>query len=225
MIVRPAPHFFALWCKEVRGRFVFTLGVVHHGRMAGMRHEIELEGVRVAYELKFSTRARGIRLTVHPDGSVMVSAPTGTRHVAVERMLREKSSWILGALERTKKHAGKVFLKSGKRELAKHKEEALRLVEERLAHLNAAYGFAYKKVSIRASRTRWGSCSRTGNLNFHFHIVHLPPHLADYLVVHELCHLGAFDHSKKFWELVAKAVPEYKEYRKELKRGFVFLRG
>ena len=193
--------------------------------MADTRHEIELGGVRVAYELKFSARSRGIRLTVHPDGSVMVSAPTGTRHAAVERMLREKGEWVFGALERTKKHAGKVFLKSGKRELAKHKEEALRLAEARLAHFNSIYGFTYKKVSIRASRTRWGSCSRTGNINFHFHIVHLPPHLADYLVVHELCHLGAFDHSKKFWELVARAVPEYKEYRKELKKGYVFLRG
>ena len=178
----------------------------------------------VPYELQFSTRSRGIRLTVHPDGSVAVVAPTGTRHSAVERMLREKGAWVLGALERCKKHAGKIFLKSGKRELAKHKEEALRLAEARLAHFNTLYGFAYKKISIRASRTRWGSCSRTGNLSFHFHIVHLPPHLADYLVVHELCHIGSFDHSKAFWELVARAVPEYKECRKELKGMYAFVR-
>jgi len=205
---------------------VSAFAFVHYERMAsGTKYEIELDGVRVAYELKFSARSRGIRLTVHPDGSVAVSAPTGTRHTAVERMLREKSAWVLGALERCKKHTGKIFLKSGKRELAKHKEEALRLVEARLAHFNEVYHFPYKKISIRASRTRWGSCSRTGNINFHFHIVHLPPHLADYLVVHELCHIGAFNHSKAFWELVARAVPEYKECRKDLKKGFVFLRG
>ncbi len=79
------------------------------------------------------------------------------------------------------------------------------------------YGFSFKKVSVRAQKTRWGSCSKAGNLNFNYKIALLPSVIADYIIVHEICHLGAFDHSKKFWDLVALTVPGHKAIRKSLK--------
>lgn len=99
-----------------------------------------------------------------------------------------------------------------------HKEAARVLVHERLSALNASYNFAYNRVAIRDTRSRWGSCSQKKNLNFNYRIIFLPPHLADYLIVHELCHLAEFNHGPRFWALVAEAVPEYKIHRTALRK-------
>jgi predicted metal-dependent hydrolase len=99
----------------------------------------------------------------------------------------------------------------------KYKEEARRLVAERIAIWNEHYKVAYGRTAIHDTKTRWGSCSRKGNLNFNYKIVFLPPHLADYIIIHELCHLKEFNHSPKFWALVAQTMPDYRTYRKELR--------
>ncbi len=100
---------------------------------------------------------------------------------------------------------------------AKHREAARALVHSRLAHYNQLYGYEFKKVFIRNTRSRWGSCSSKGNLNFNYRLALLPLALADYIVVHELCHLAEFNHSPQFWALVARAVPEHRVLRKALR--------
>ena len=106
--------------------------------------------------------------------------------------------------------------KGSRKEYLKHKETARKLVHERLEHFNQFYGFTYKKVAIRNQKTRWGSCSKQGNLNFSYRLALLPPRQADYIIVQELCHLGQFNNSPAFWALVEKTVPEYRQIRKEL---------
>lgn len=98
-----------------------------------------------------------------------------------------------------------------------NKEKARILVLQRLAFYNKYYNFYYNRVSIRDQKTRWGSCSKKSNLNFNYRLVHLPLHLCDYVVVHELCHLQELNHAKAFWDLVAETLPNHKELRKELK--------
>lgn len=98
------------------------------------------------------------------------------------------------------------------------KETARVLVHSRLDHFNLHYKFKYGRVSIRNQKSRWGSCSSKGNLNFNYKIVLLPPHLGDYIIVHELCHRGQFNHSQKFWSLVGEILPDYKKLQRELKR-------
>lgn len=93
----------------------------------------------------------------------------------------------------------------------KHKEAARALVLERLAHFNQYYGFCYGRVSIKAQRRCWGSCSSLSNLNFNYRILFLPPDLQDYIVVHELCHLEELNHGPAFWALVEKTIPDYKQ--------------
>jgi len=105
-----------------------------------------------------------------------------------------------------------------RRAFLKYKEEARGLVRERLEIFCKFYGLKLPgRIAIRNTKSRWGSCSKKGNLNFNYRIIFLPPRLADYLIIHELCHLREFNHSPKFWNLVALALPDYKKLRKELK--------
>jgi len=99
------------------------------------------------------------------------------------------------------------------------RERARALVLERLAHFNEHYRCTYHRVFIRNQRSRWGSCSSKGNLNFNYRIIFLPPEAQDYLVVHELVHLKEFNHSKKFWDLVAQTIPEYRKIASALRTG------
>ena len=108
-------------------------------------------------------------------------------------------------------------IRRSKSEYKKLKESARVLVHQRLEYFNASYTFTYNRVSIKNMKTRWGSCSTKKNLNFHYKIIELPSELADYLIVHELCHLGEFNHSEKFWKLVERAIPEYKTLRTRLR--------
>lgn len=108
-------------------------------------------------------------------------------------------------------------IRKNRTQYLKYKEQARTLIKEKIEVFNKIYEFRYGRIAIRNTKSRWGSCSKNGNLNFNYKIVFLPPKLADYLIVHEMCHLKEFNHSKKFWDLVRKAVPDYKELRKELK--------
>ncbi len=99
-----------------------------------------------------------------------------------------------------------------------HKEAARAFVHARLLAINAEhYNFTYNRVAIRNTRSRWGSCSKRGNLNFNYRLLFLPPHLADYVIAHELCHLQEFNHGPHFWALVEKVIPGYRQCRAELR--------
>ncbi len=98
-----------------------------------------------------------------------------------------------------------------------NKEKARQLVLERLDKFLPFYQVKPKKISIRNQRTRWGSCSRQGNLSFNYRLLFLDSKMIDYIIVHEICHLQEFNHSSSFWKLVAKTIPDYSILRRELK--------
>ncbi len=108
--------------------------------------------------------------------------------------------------------------RGNKSEYIAHKNIAKEIAEVRIKHFNAFYQFKVGRISIKNQKTRWGSCSKKGNLNFNYKIAILPIEFADYIIVHELCHLGQFNHSPAFWDLVAKTIPNYKNIKKEFKK-------
>lgn len=87
----------------------------------------------------------------------------------------------------------------------------------RVAALAALHAFTYKKVAIKEHKTRWGSCSSRGNLNFNVWLVMAPPPVIDYVIIHELCHLLELNHSPEFWHEVEKRCPDYRIHRTWLK--------
>ena len=109
----------------------------------------------------------------------------------------------------------------GLAEYRKLKQQARCLVQEKIAQINQLYNFSFNRICVKNHKSRWGSCSKKGNLNFNYKIMHLPADLAEYIVAHELCHLRELNHSARFWALVARAVPDYKERRRKLKAVFV----
>jgi predicted metal-dependent hydrolase len=110
-------------------------------------------------------------------------------------------------------------LKGPQKDYLQNKNAAHQLVIKQLELFNVSYKFQYKRISIKNQRTRWGSCSKAGNLNFHYKIILLPESFSNYIIVHELCHLKQFDHSKAFWDLVSKTIPNHKEIRKRLREN------
>lgn len=94
---------------------------------------------------------------------------------------------------------------------------ALKRIRERLDYFAPRVGKAPGRVAIREQKSRWGSCSHKGNLNFNWKLIMAPPQALDYVVIHELCHLHEFNHSPRFWTLVAAQMPDYEIWKKWLK--------
>ena len=170
--------------------------------------------------LKLYKRARGIRLAIHPGGEITVTAPPYVRRGMVEGFIAEKLPWIIEKQAYLKQFPKKKSSAESRKEYKLYKEQARKYIEERVKYFNKFYQFTYNKIYIRNQKSRWGSCSKKGNINFSYKLLFLPSELADYVVVHELCHLQQLNHSKKFWNLVAETTPDYKQMRKELRKSY-----
>ncbi len=104
-----------------------------------------------------------------------------------------------------------------------YKARSIEIVSERIRVFSKRCGVKYRSVKITSAESRWGSCSKKGNLNFSYRIAMLPPFAIDYIVVHELCHIIEFNHSKAFYELVGNVLPNYKKSVLYLrKNGYLF---
>lgn len=182
-----------------------------------MKRIITLDNQNIQYTLKVSERARGVRLAIYHDGDFVVTVPKRVGENVAEDFILKKSRWILSKLEYFKKNPRTIFIKHTPKEIQEYKKQASTLVRIRIQHWNTFYNFKYNTITIKNVTSRWGSCSKKGNLNFNYKILFLPQELVDYIIVHELCHLREMNHSAEFWSIVAKTIPEYKELRKQLK--------
>jgi len=191
-----------------------------------MKKRIRICNKKIEYTLRISQRAKMARLAVYCDASFVVTAPRAMPRNIIEGFIIKKSEWVINKIDFFKK-LNKLNKKrgvrriGGKKDFLKYKNQAQELVEEKISRINKFYNFPFNRVNIKNQKTRWGSCSKKGNLNFNYKIVFLEDNVADYLVVHELCHLAEFNHSYRFWNLVAKTIPDYLKINKELKENYL----
>ena len=161
-----------------------------------------------------------VAIQVNSDLSVTVRAPRSVSEKDIEEILKKKEAWISKHIEKIKETKERVEAEPTEK-LTREKvialaEEALKVIPERVDYFAKVIGVTYGKITVRNQKTRWGSCSSKGNLNFNCLLMLAPPEVLDYVVVHELCHRKQMNHSKAFWLEVEKVLPDYKEVRKWL---------
>ena len=108
-------------------------------------------------------------------------------------------------------------------EIAELKKKAKRVLPERVAYWAPQIGVKPGRIAIRCQKTRWGSCSAKGNLNFNCLLMLAPDGVIDSIVVHELCHLKHMNHSKRFYAEIEKVLPDYRQHQQWLKENGEFL--
>lgn len=175
-----------------------------------------MEGKSIPYQILRSSR-KTISLQINPNGTVQVRCPRRMGAEAVRAFVESKSDWI-------EKHLAKqaAMPKSPvltRRELQALAAQATERLPQRVSFFAPLVGVGYGRITIRAQRSRWGSCSAQGNLNFNCLLMLVPPDVADYVVVHELCHRKEMNHSAAFWAEVERVLPDYRERRHWLKEN------
>ena len=169
------------------------------------------------------SRRRSLALEIKTDGQVIIRAPEGISEGVLMEFVRTRQEWILKKWfdsETKRRNLAQVFphdYEEDPKLEAAYRRKARERIGQRTAYFAALMGVTYGRISIRSAKTRWGSCSSQGNLNFNNRLLFVPEELVDYVVVHELAHRKEMNHSKAFWDVVEKYMPDYKERRAKLR--------
>ena len=169
------------------------------------------------YEL-LRVRRRSMSLKVELDGTITVRAPFRTPPETADWFVESHRDWI------------EVRLRAGEQILAvrpsyteterlEGKKRAENVLIERCCYYAGLMGDSYGSITVREQKTRWGSCSAKGNLNFNWKLVLMPEEILEYVVVHELAHRLQMNHSTEFWDEVEKILPDYRKRRQWLKEN------
>jgi predicted metal-dependent hydrolase len=188
------------------------------------QREITINDANIAYTIKRSRRRRrSVSIGVTHDG-VLVTAPLRESYTNIERIVIKHGSWILNRLAHSSEYANLAppdHLKNDPQAkdsmVQTYRLQAHKLFHERMTIYQYQLGVYYKQLKISDQKSQWGNCNRFGVIRLNWRLVLLPLEIIDYVIVHELCHLVHLNHSKSFWRLVEKAVPDYKAKRKALR--------
>ena len=163
--------------------------------------------------------ARRVRLVVRPSGEVHITHPFLVSRSRTLAFLETKIEWILHTRERMKVCQEQRTYIGSTVEIEALRCEAKSWLPQRVAALAAQHGFRYGRVTIRATHSRWGSCSSENNISLSLFLMRLPEHLRDYVIIHELCHTVHHNHSAAFHALCNHCLDGHeKELSRELRK-------
>ena len=187
-----------------------------------MTYYVTVKDLNIPYEIE-KTKRKTYGITMKPGGTVSVRIPMYGSISYARSMVESKKDWIYKNYIRLK-DCPKVTSKKDKSEYEKRLEAPYRkaaadYIPKRVAYFAELLDVTYGRISIRDQKTRWGSCSSSGNLNFNYRLMLAPPKVLDYVVIHELCHRIEMNHSPKFWKCVESIMPEYRTQRQWLKEN------
>ena len=160
---------------------------------------------------------RTVAIQITPAGEVLLRCPKGMPKREAEAFLESKGPWIRKHLEKMPRQPENARLSA--EEVGELARQAAEDIPQRVARFAPAVGVSAGRITIRSQKTRWGSCSAKGNLNFNCLLMLCPQEVRDYVVVHELCHRKQLNHSAAFWAEVAAVMPEYARHRAWLKEN------
>ena len=167
------------------------------------------------------SRRKTLALYITADGRVQVRSPMRTPHSVIQAFVEQHREWIeshLSARQDKLQEAAELGTLRPE-ELEDLKKRAKKVIPARAAWYAPLVGVRFGRISIRTQRSRWGSCSGKGNLNFNCLLMLAPAEVLDYVVVHELCHLLEMNHSPRFWAQVERVCPNWKACRRWLREN------
>ena len=159
------------------------------------------------YEIKYS-KVKNIYIQIK-EGKVIVKAPKRVSKKEIQKIIEQKSEWIQKTLEKESKKQEKQSLYT--------KEEFKSIIEKNVNELIKQTGLMPNKITIKQIKYAWGSCSSTKNITLNLELIKYSRQAIRYVILHELCHIKYMNHSKDFWNLVEKYMPNYKQVKKEFK--------
>jgi len=165
------------------------------------------------------SRRKTLQIEIKDDCTVVVRAPYWVSRAQIDDFIARQREWLQKNLARIRSKAEALPIqdKLTEHQLDKLTCEAKERIPAKVAEYAKIIGVTYKRVTIRSQKTRWGSCSSNGNLNFNCLLMLLPDAVADYVIIHELCHLIEPNHSDAFWRTVEKYCPDYKMLKQYLR--------
>ena len=156
-------------------------------------------------------------IQITPNGEVVVRCPYRVSARRIRDFVESKTVWIQKHLEAVALSAKTSAMTT--EELHRLAEEARQVIPKRVAEYAPLVGVTWGRITIRKQRSRWGSCSSLGNLNFNCLLMLAPRQVLDYVVVHELCHRKEMNHSVRFWAEVERIIPDYRTCRNWLREN------
>ena len=153
------------------------------------------------------------------EGALVVKAPLGTDDAQIREFLGKHIRWIRTHFEKARaaEEAAREEGTLSMEEIRELADRALEVIPGRVRYYAGLMGVTYGRITIRNQRSRWGSCSGSGNLNFNCLLMLCPPEVVDSVVVHELAHRLEMNHSERFYSHVRRVYPEYDRWNRWLK--------
>ena len=181
-------------------------------KKADGRGEIRISVIRSA--------RKSLGIEVRDANTVLARIPTRVSDRELKAFVENHRSWILEKTEvmAEREEKRKSTPAPPPELLSKTDRMKIQLkIGKRVRHYCEAMGVTVGYVTVKNQKTRWGSCSAKGNVNFNYQLAFLPDELLDYVVIHELAHRHHMNHSRAFWAEVEKYCPDYLERREQLK--------
>lgn len=165
------------------------------------------------------SKRKTLAMEIQPNGNIVVRAPMRMSERQIVKFVESHEDWI-------RKHRAKMELSQQEtvepltaEEIDALANKAMEVIPERVKHYAPLVGVTYGRITIRNQKTKWGSCSSKGNLNFNCLLMLMPMEVIDSIVVHELCHRKYMNHSKDFYEEIYRVYPEYDRWNRWLKKN------
>ena len=171
------------------------------------------------------SKRKTLSLELKDDG-LLVRAPKRMSNWEIQAFILSKKDWIEKhqKIIEERRELLKQYPPYTEDELKALAKRAKEIIPTKVKHYAEIISVSYGRITIRCQKTRWGSCSSKGNLNFNCLLMELPDEIIDSVVIHELCHRKHMNHSKTFYAEVESVFPEYKRCRKWLKEnGHIYL--
>lgn len=179
----------------------------------------------ITYHLIRSKRRRTLSLELSDKKGLIVRAPMRVSQTEIDRFVNEHRDWIVRNIDKLNRHREELAKKApdslprlSMQEIRELAEKGSHIIPQRVRFYADRIGVTYGRITIRNQRSRWGSCSSKGNLNFNCLLMLTPPEVLDSVIVHELCHRKHMNHSQAFYDEIYRVFPDYDRWDKWLKK-------